>query len=60
MQISKENISHHLSLWWLQIDQLSGRNLDEPNEYWLELEWVEVEDKKNNDSFSVPCSPGNR
>ena len=34
MQISKENMSHQLSVWQLQIDQakISGRNLDELNE----------------------------
>ena len=35
MQISTENKSHQLSVWWLQFDQLekSGRSLDELNEY---------------------------
>ena len=34
MQISKENKSHQLSVWLLQIDRvkISGRNLDKLNE----------------------------
>ena len=58
MQISKNNKPHQLSVWLLQIDRvkLIGRNLDELNEC---CSWVEVENKKNNDSLSRPSYPMN-
>ena len=52
------SLINKLSVWSLQIDRvkLIGRNLDELNEC---CSWVEVENKKNNDSLSRPSYPMN-
>ena len=51
MQISKENKSHQLSVWQLQIDRVkrSGVNLDEL-----------IECSLADDSLSLPCHTMNR
>ena len=52
------SLINKLSVWSLQIDRvkLIGRNLDELKEC---CSWVEVENKKNNDSLSRPSYPMN-